>query len=302
MNIHQLTYFLDLAETLSFTQTARNFFVSQTAITQQIKSLEDKLGVQLFERTKRRVQLTPAGQIFVGEARSIIAKIESSVARTRAVSSGFNGTLSLGYINGFCHTRFPAFLRSFYAQYPNVNLTLQGTTIAGLYEGLQSGTYDAIFTLAFDIDKQYLPRNTYQELGTASLLVVMPASHPMAGASSLSLAKIKDEAFISYDNSANGRGSMTGSPVRPAAFNQSLRPACLTSDVETIYLLVAMGMGISILPDCFRAAAPQSAELAFVPLTGAQNRMSVLVAWKQENENPTRQKLTAALTAFRDKK
>ena len=75
MNIHQLNYFLDLAGTLSFTQTARNFFVSQTAITQQIKSLEEKLGVKLFERSKRHVELTPAGQIFVGEARSIIAKI-----------------------------------------------------------------------------------------------------------------------------------------------------------------------------------------------------------------------------------
>ena len=110
MNIHQLNYFLDLAGTLSFTQTARNFFVSQTAITQQIKSLEEKLGVKLFERSKRHVELTPAGQIFVGEARSIIAKIESSVAKTRAASSGFSGTLSLAFIAGFGQTPFPQFL------------------------------------------------------------------------------------------------------------------------------------------------------------------------------------------------
>ncbi|MBQ7516594.1 MAG: LysR family transcriptional regulator [Schwartzia sp.] len=298
MNIHQLTYFLDLAETLSFTQTARNFFVSQTAITQQIKSLEDKLGVQLFERTKRRVQLTPAGQIFVNEARGIIAKIETSVARTRAVSTGFNGALTLGYIAGFSHTRFPEFLRAFYAQYPNINLTLQSGSIAGLYEGLQSGAYDAIFTLAFDIDKQYLTRNTYQEMGTSSMFVVLPASHPMAGASSLTLAKIKDEPFICYDNAVNGRSPMNGSPVRPAAFNQNLRPTCLTGDVETIFLMVSMGLGISVLPECFRPAAPPKAELAFIPLTGAQNRMSLIVAWNPENENPARQKLNTALTSF----
>jgi len=301
VNIHQLTYFLDLAETLSFTQTARNFFVSQTAITQQIKSLEDKLGVQLFERTKRRVQLTPAGQIFVGEARSIIAKIESSIARTRAVSSGFTGALSVGYIAGFSHTRFPTFMRSFYAQYPNINLTLHGDSIAGLYEGLQSGAYDAVFTLAFDIDKQYLPRNSYQEMGTFPLFVVLPSAHPMAGASSLTLAKIKDEAFISYDSAADDRKG-NGSPVRPTTFAQNLRPLCKTSDVETIFLMVSMGMGISILPECFRPAAPLSAELAFVPLTGAQNRMTILVAWNQANENPMRQKLTTSLTSFLSKK
>ena len=68
MNIQQLRYFLVLADTLSFTKTAEKYYISQTAVSNQIKALEEKLGVQLFQRDNRKVILTPAGKVFVKEA------------------------------------------------------------------------------------------------------------------------------------------------------------------------------------------------------------------------------------------
>ncbi len=72
MNTKQLEYFISVAENLSFTKTAEKFYISQTAVTQQIKSLEEQINVTLFTRSKRHVELTPAGKVFLSEARTII--------------------------------------------------------------------------------------------------------------------------------------------------------------------------------------------------------------------------------------
>ena len=83
MNLRQLKYFVTLAETLSFTKTAQVFYISQTAVTQQIKSLESQLGVPLFRRTKRKVELTSAGAVFLPEAREILEKTQKAIVKTK---------------------------------------------------------------------------------------------------------------------------------------------------------------------------------------------------------------------------
>lgn len=298
MNIHQLNYFLDLAGTLSFTQTARNFFVSQTAITQQIKSLEEKLGVKLFERSKRHVELTPAGQIFVGEARSIIAKIESSVAKTRAASSGFSGTLSLAFIAGFGQTPFPQFLHTFHHQYPNIDLTLQNESISGMYNGLRSGTYDIAFNLAFELDKEYLTKNAFLELASYPLYIVLPPDHLQAGAPSLTWEQIRNEPFVHYDliDSLN----LTSAPasLQEILRHNQFKPNQHKNSVETILLLVSIGMGITLLPEFFRNLIANTMNLVFIPLVGGQNRISIIAHWNPEHENPSREKMVTALKTF----
>ena len=297
MNIHQLNYFLDLASTLSFTQTARNFFVSQTAITQQIKSLEEKLGVQLFERTKRRVELTPAGHVFIGEARSIIAKIESSIAKTRAASSGFSGTLSLAFIAGFGQTPFPQFLHTFQHQYPNIDLKISNDSISGMYNGLRSGIYDIVFNLAFDLDKQSLPPETFLELETYPLYIVIPPDHPLAGAPSLTWGQIKNETFVHYDlidslNLTNMPGLKD--PLKSGQFKSVQRQ----NNFETILLLVSIGMGITLLPEFFRNLITNTMNLVFIPLAGGKNHISIIANWSPGDTNPSRQKMVAALKEF----
>ena len=88
MNSRQLEYFLAVAHELNFTKAAESMYVSQTAVTQQIKALEEQLGVSLFERTKKKVVLTPAGKVFLQEASSILNRIDTAVERTREASSG----------------------------------------------------------------------------------------------------------------------------------------------------------------------------------------------------------------------
>ena len=97
MNTNQLRYFVTAAECRSFTKAADQFYITQTAITQQIRALEDNLGVPLFDRSSRPISLTPAGSAFLSDARSILGRIDQAVNRIQEVSTGMVGTLRIGF-------------------------------------------------------------------------------------------------------------------------------------------------------------------------------------------------------------
>lgn len=120
MNSRQLEYFLAVAHELNFTKAAESMYVSQTAVTQQIKALEEQLGVSLFERTKKKVVLTPAGKVFLQEASSILNRIDTAVERTREASSGVIGSLEIGFSVGIGNTGLAEKIQAFNEKYPNI--------------------------------------------------------------------------------------------------------------------------------------------------------------------------------------
>ena len=119
MNTKQLEYFISVAETLSFTKTAEKFYISQTAITQQIKSLEEQIQVTLFIRNKRRVELTPAGKVFLCEAKTIVKNINDAIMKTQQFANGFFGTLNIGVLIGYEKNKLQQYLKVFSKTYPD---------------------------------------------------------------------------------------------------------------------------------------------------------------------------------------
>ena len=101
MNTNQLKYFVAVAEYRSFTKAANQYYISQTAITQQIHALEESMNVQLFNRSSRPVALTPAGRIFFLEAKAILERMETAVSKVKDASTGLVGTLRIGYTKGY---------------------------------------------------------------------------------------------------------------------------------------------------------------------------------------------------------
>jgi len=101
MNLNQLRYFVSVAQSGSFTKAAANHYISQTAITQQIHALEDNIGTKLLDRNSRPVALTPAGKVFLKEAREILSKMDTALVRTREASTGLEGELKIGYTKGY---------------------------------------------------------------------------------------------------------------------------------------------------------------------------------------------------------
>ena len=118
MNINQLRYFIGVAEYQSFTKAASRYYITQTAITQQIRALESHLGVQLFDRNTRPVRLTPEGSVFLREAKGILERVEQAEHRVREASVGLVGSLKVGYIKGYERSSLSDRLRSFHNKYP----------------------------------------------------------------------------------------------------------------------------------------------------------------------------------------
>ena len=101
MNRNQLRYFVAAAESRSFTKAADQFFISQTAVTQQIRLLEEMLGCPLFDRSTRPVSLTPAGKAFLTEAKAILERMDQAIDRAHGASTGLSGSLRIGYLKGY---------------------------------------------------------------------------------------------------------------------------------------------------------------------------------------------------------
>ena len=120
MTLNQLKYFVAVAESRSFTKAAEQYFLAQTAITQQIQKLETSLGVQLIDRKTRPISLTPMGQVFLREARSILRRMDGAIQRTREASTGITGTLRIGYTKGYEHSDLPVKMRRFHQSFEAV--------------------------------------------------------------------------------------------------------------------------------------------------------------------------------------
>ena len=122
MNLNQLRYFVAVAEHQNFTKAATQHYISQTAITQQVHALEESLRVKLVDRNTRPITLTPAGQVFLMEARAILERMGQAVERTREAATGPVGTLRIGYTKGYEYSDFSQKLRNFHQAFPNVHI------------------------------------------------------------------------------------------------------------------------------------------------------------------------------------
>ena len=160
MNTNQLRYFVTAAECRSFTKAADQFYITQTAITQQIHALEDSLGVPLFDRSSRPISLTPAGSAFLSDARSILGRIDQAVNRIQEVSTGMVGTLRIGYTKGFERSNFSNSLRFFHNKYPNILVSCyRRNTLTGNSQGYRTIRVHAIYCPAFPGPDTRRPRS-----------------------------------------------------------------------------------------------------------------------------------------------
>lgn len=147
MNTKQLEYFISVAENLSFTKTAEKFYISQTAVTQQIKALEEQINVTLFTRSKRHVELTPAGKVFLSEARTIIKNINDAIAKTQQFAHGFFGTLSIGTLIGYEKNKLQQYLKEFSNTYPNISMDICTNEITELLNLVKNNSMDLAFVI-----------------------------------------------------------------------------------------------------------------------------------------------------------
>ena len=286
MNINQLKYFIAVSEYRSFSKAAEQYFLTQTAVTQQVQKLEETVGVQLIDRKTRPISVTPMGNVFLKEARAIVNRMDMAVLRTREASTGITGTLRIGYTKGYEHSNLTVKLRQFHHEYPNVLITCSRCDTDALASGLIDGQFDVIFTWdSTNICKDEAVEYQLQE--RVRLVVAMYGSHPLAQRTGLTRADLRDE--INLFMSPSSTGDSLGDEYFIKLYqNAGYYPNILlrSNDVESILMMVSAEEGISILPvSCIRRLSEVD-NLVFVPLLGENETEDILAVWKRDDESP----------------
>lgn len=284
MNIKQLQYFISVAENLSFTKAAQKHYISQTAVTQQIKALEEYLDMTLLKRTKRHVELTPEGEFFLNEARSIVNHVSTSIIKTQEFHSGIFGKLSIGTIMGYEKNALSKYLKTFSNSYPNVTLDIRCDGMTELFNLIEHNLMDIAFVI--NPDQQPLKSFNYKSIKYYPLAAILPSTHSLASNTSVDLIELKDENFIFVKETGDdyGQKTMIQNRYRKAGFKPNITQRC--NDLNTILLLISSNLGVAILPSFVVNQSDLENNISMVPLNGDTNAIEVVAIWGKNSTNP----------------
>jgi len=293
LNTKQLEYFISVAESLSFTKTAEKFYISQTAVTQQIKALEEHIQVTLFTRSKRRVELTPAGKVFLSEARTIIKNINDAIEKTQQFANGLFGTLSIGILIGYEKNKLQQYLKKFSHTYPNISMEICTNEMTEHLNLVKDNLMDLAFVI--NPENQPLKDFEYKTVERYSLVALLPPDHPLYNEDYIDLIDLQNEKFIFVKETGDeyGQKSMIQNRYREAGFVPNVVQR--SNDLNTIESMVASNMGVSILPSFCVIDTMIENDIAIVPINEVQDRIEVVVVWNKNNTNPALEKFISII-------
>ncbi|MDP3799034.1 MAG: LysR family transcriptional regulator [Polaromonas sp.] len=251
-NAHELDVFLALAETLSFRRTAEQVHLSQPAVSGLISRLEESLGVRLFDRTTRSVQLTGPGQVFVEQARLLRQQSDEAVRAVRNVAELQVGQVVLAALPSLAATVVPAAFARFALQFPAVRLQVVDTLSGPAFDLVRAGQVEFALTAAnpayADLD--------YTPLASDGFVLLIPVSHPLAsGSKPLRWVEVATLTHISMPLPSSVRQYADAALLEHRV---RFSPRYEVEHLATINAMVAAGLGVAALPELAAAVAPQA--------------------------------------------
>jgi len=287
MELRHLTAFLAVAEELHFGRAARRLHIAQPPLSYQIRQLEKELGVQLFERSTRRVRLTSSGQAFLGPARRVLDELGSATLAARAGGQGLYGRVTIGFAGASSHDALPRLTREIHDRYPGIELILQGQTYANVaIQRVADGTLDVGFVRLPCSARGVRTRIIADEC----LVCALPDNHRLAPRNAISLGDLADESFVTFPRSSGSSLlDATVQACQTAGFTPSIVQAA--PDSYTILALVAAGVGVTLtLSSCQHIRLDG---LVYRPLIGPELSMRAALAWRPDNPSAAVQTVLA---------
>jgi LysR family transcriptional regulator, hydrogen peroxide-inducible genes activator len=241
MEIHQLRYFVAVAEEGSFSHAAEREHVSQPSLSQQIQKLEAELNQQLFDRLPRSVVLTEAGRSLLPYARQILTAIADAGLSVAAIEQDVAGRLSVGAIPSIAVYVLPRLIGSFQRSYPKVTFELFEDTTDKLAQRLEDGTLDVVLATSGD----NAPTLTHYSLGKEPLLMLLPQTHRLAQRKTIKWSELASEKFLLlhevHSLSIQVRQLLAANNLKPEVVLQG-------AQLVTIARMVAAGLGVTVIP------------------------------------------------------
>jgi DNA-binding transcriptional LysR family regulator len=279
MELRHLRCFVAVAEELHFGRAAKRLNLSQPPVSLAIKELEVELGLRLFERTSRHIQLTPGGVEALRDARAVLARTESMRQHAGNAARGHGGSLSVGFISLAAYSFLPDVLRRFATDFPEVRISLHESTTDQLLGDLESGTLDVGCVFVSPL----LPATlTYRPTNRDPLIIALPEHHPLAHLVRVPLERLADEQFLTFERHF---GPMMFDTVVSICMRHGFSPRIFSArQMHTIVSLVSGGVGVALVPACVEVLHREG--VVYRPLRGERTAVETGVAWRSDDDAP----------------
>lgn len=284
-----LVQFIAVAEELHFNRAAQRLHMAQPPLSQAIRRLEQEMGVSLFERTNRSVSLTPAGEDFLESAREVLRILDAGVDKSRRVSQGIEGHLTLTFINITQYGPLLRALRNFRAAFPAVSFTMNEATTQEQVDALEQGRADLGFMRP---PGRTSPGLRFNAILREPVMIALPAEHRLAGCESIPLAALQCDHFVSAPRHlGQGFHDQLVQLCEAAGFTPHI--AQQARQLQTLVALVASGFGVALLPASL-AQEPRK-DVIFRPLEvdapAELQHVELLMGWNEHSPSLIRDKL-----------
>ena len=276
MELRTLRYFSVIAEEMHFGRAAKRLHISQPPLSRQMMNLEEELDVALFDRSKRGVQLTPAGSLFLSEARKVISAVDAATTVARRAGRGEMGQLTVGFFVAATYAVLPRVLRHFRQHSTDVNLVLKDMELPKVLEGLIEGEIDVGFLRPPITDR----RISVEVLLREPFVAVIPDGHKFIRRRQLHLRDFADEQFVMFAP----KWSVTYAQIVNACYAIGFQPRIVQEArrAETVIGLVSSGTGVALMPSTAQLLAMPGVSFRKV---GGLPMSETAVAWRRDNSS-----------------
>mgnify|MGYP005987870513 CR=1 FL=1 len=270
MNLKQLTYFVALAEELHFGRAAERLGMAQPPLSRQIKQIEAELGALLFNRGRNAITMTQAGERLYERGTSILRQIDDAKLEVRRIGQGAEGRLRIGFVGSSTFGMLPNIIKSFRANYPEVNLSLTPMNNAQLHRALVSREIDVAFARPALKDSEFVTR----KLGDEPLVLALPDTVDTGNRTEVNLNDLAAQNFVLYPEYP--RPSFADFVLNSCA-EQGLKITnrVFTMDLQTALSLVAIGEGVCIVPASVASGTRNGIRFCKIEQTLAHTELSV---------------------------
>lgn len=295
LNLRRLQYFVVVAEELHFGRAAEQLHMAQPPLSQQIQLLESELGVKLFQRTTRRVELTEAGVLLLPQARRLLVNATDIHRMMNEINDGGRGTLRVGFVDSAAYDLLPRFINSYKEAWPLFEFSLESLSSDEQLRALENGHIDIGICRTIRDRSQIYSIQLMKE----RLMVATHVGHPFKTRDSIGLSELRDERMVGFDRVVSQTLHAELSALM-ANHGVDYEPVIEATEYSTILGLVASGEGIALVPAGVATLRPPGLKYvalkedeAWVPL--------ILMARKEDNRSVVSKsfRIAEALTAQR---
>jgi DNA-binding transcriptional LysR family regulator len=277
MELRHLRYFVAAAEDLNISRAATRLRVSQPPLSRQIHDLEDEIGTQLFDRSNKKLKLTPAGRYFLQEAKKILSHAQRATRVAKSVATGQAGQITVAFLSPLGGMLLPPVVRAFRGKFPLVDIDLVEMAPRKQLDALLDNEVDVGFVAKVEVESAN--EFAFEPVMDVELRLAIALEHPLSKLRRIPVAKLQEERLVIFKRSAAPATHdlllrvCRSAGFEPNVVKQSDRP-------QSILDLVAAGVGVAILPEHFQR---YQADFVMRPLIPRPPKISLCMVWRQND-------------------